>query len=517
MKKILICGFDKSLFAPYKKFLFCDTLQIRFIDEKKLFSESSNIISSYNPDVVLVKYADFNAAYIESLIDKINSLSYDIRIVLALTDQCKTELSSKSNVISVQGADNIQVIYTALSVLIQEIRLEQCNAFDFLMELKRSYMRGLYFHVANDCCEKFNFGRYFFKFPFEIIQFGIVSVDSCSGVFDSLLEKTHSFSKGLFSGTFYEFVTDVIDEKLLFIINYDGGYSTDISSVFERLLCGLKGIFSKSSAHITICLGLPVFNVSELNKSFESAEKSYLSRIMLGTDRIINASELDLHPSQRPRLPGLSFRTNLSTLFEHGDTDQAFNMIKSLLNDNYEIFLAFPYTFPTWFEAFSCMIIRDLSDSRVCRHQASDSMCIFKSQMNSFFSYHSSTCHLFDFIRDILQFSDNSTDNNDLVKMSIAKEYIESHFNENIRLEDVAKQIYLAPAYFGIYFKRETGMNFREYLFQIRMNKAVELLKDIRYNISEIASCVGYKDTHYFSKQFKKYMGVTPREYRRQK
>ena len=196
---------------------------------------------------MLVKYADFNAAYIESLIDKINSLSYDIRIVLALTDQCKTELSSKSNVISDQGADNIQVIYTALSVLIQEIRLEQCNAFDFLMELKRSYMRGLYFHVANDCCEKFNFGRYFFKFPFEIIQFGIVSVDSCSGVFDSpFWKKLTLFPKGCFPGHSYEFVTDVIDEKLLFIINYDGGYSTDISSVFERLLCGLKGIFSKA-------------------------------------------------------------------------------------------------------------------------------------------------------------------------------------------------------------------------------------------------------------------------------
>ena len=103
----------------------------------------------------------------------------------------------------------------------------------------------------------------------------------------------------------------------------------------------------------------------------------------------------------------------------------------------------------------------------------------------------------------------------DVKKLDTAKKYIAMNYNKHIQLEDVARQVYLNPAYFGIFFKKETGVNFSEYLTGVRMDAAKEMLKDKKLSIADIAGHVGYKDTRYFSKMFKKHTGIKPSEYRK--
>lgn len=68
--------------------------------------------------------------------------------------------------------------------------------------------------------------------------------------------------------------------------------------------------------------------------------------------------------------------------------------------------------------------------------------------------------------------------------------------------------------YFSSIFKQETGQSFVEYLTQVRMERACELLKCTSYRTSEIGEQVGYNDSHYFSSAFKKAMGQSPKEYK---
>jgi two-component system response regulator YesN len=63
-------------------------------------------------------------------------------------------------------------------------------------------------------------------------------------------------------------------------------------------------------------------------------------------------------------------------------------------------------------------------------------------------------------------------------------------------------------------FKKEQGINFVDYLNELRINKAKELLADARYKTYEVAQAVGVPDSHYFSKLFRKYAGMTASEYR---
>ena len=75
-------------------------------------------------------------------------------------------------------------------------------------------------------------------------------------------------------------------------------------------------------------------------------------------------------------------------------------------------------------------------------------------------------------------------------------------------------EVDISPYYFSKLFKQETGGNFIEYLTEVRLRNARELLKDSGLSIKEICAESGYSDPNYFSRIFKKYEGVTPSEFR---
>lgn len=95
------------------------------------------------------------------------------------------------------------------------------------------------------------------------------------------------------------------------------------------------------------------------------------------------------------------------------------------------------------------------------------------------------------------------------------KNYIETHYHENISLESSAGRIKLHPMYVSKMFKRETGENFIDYVTKVRIAKAKQLLGNLDYKVYEVCEKVGYRDTKHFSKVFKHIVGVTPREYRK--
>jgi two-component system response regulator YesN len=98
----------------------------------------------------------------------------------------------------------------------------------------------------------------------------------------------------------------------------------------------------------------------------------------------------------------------------------------------------------------------------------------------------------------------------------LAKRYIDEHYAENITLETMAKQIHMNSFYFSSFFKKQTGRNFKDYLNQVRMNRALALLITTPKKTYEIAEEVGFKDYRYFSDLFSRFYGKTPAAYRKQ-
>ncbi|MCI9149043.1 MAG: response regulator [Lachnospiraceae bacterium] len=94
-----------------------------------------------------------------------------------------------------------------------------------------------------------------------------------------------------------------------------------------------------------------------------------------------------------------------------------------------------------------------------------------------------------------------------------AIEYIQNHFCQDLTLEEVAARADMNPAYFSSSFKKYTGSSFIHYTMDLRVRRAKELLKEGK-KVSEIARLLGFHDTRYFTRTFKKYAGVTPSEYK---
>lgn len=93
--------------------------------------------------------------------------------------------------------------------------------------------------------------------------------------------------------------------------------------------------------------------------------------------------------------------------------------------------------------------------------------------------------------------------------------YIHQNFHLNLSLENVAQQVYISPYYLSHLFKEELGITFVEYLTKVRIEEAKKLLKTTSLSIVAIASEVGYEDASYFSKVFKKNMGISPNQFRK--
>lgn len=98
-----------------------------------------------------------------------------------------------------------------------------------------------------------------------------------------------------------------------------------------------------------------------------------------------------------------------------------------------------------------------------------------------------------------------------------AKAYIDHHYaDSDISLKQVANHVNRSPSHFSTIFSQEAGITFRDYLTQVRIKKAKELLSTTMLRSSEISYNIGYKDPHYFSSVFKRNTGVSPKEYRLQ-
>ncbi|MBQ9538644.1 MAG: response regulator [Treponema sp.] len=105
-----------------------------------------------------------------------------------------------------------------------------------------------------------------------------------------------------------------------------------------------------------------------------------------------------------------------------------------------------------------------------------------------------------------------STKENPIVKK--AEDYIEKRISEDLSLEDVAAAINVSPFYLSRMFKEVRGENYINYLTDLRLRRAQELLKNPRTPIKEISAEVGFNDQNYFSRIFKNKFGMTPTEFR---
>lgn len=108
--------------------------------------------------------------------------------------------------------------------------------------------------------------------------------------------------------------------------------------------------------------------------------------------------------------------------------------------------------------------------------------------------------------------SENGENGKNYVRQAL--EFIQTHYREDVSLEDAAEVCGVSSYYLSRQFRMEYGQTFVECLTQVRMNAAMELAAKTRLSVREIAERTGYNNSTYFCRVFKKYTGKTISEYR---
>ncbi len=93
--------------------------------------------------------------------------------------------------------------------------------------------------------------------------------------------------------------------------------------------------------------------------------------------------------------------------------------------------------------------------------------------------------------------------------------YIRAHYRENIVIKDMARELYISPAYLGLLFSREAGTSIKEYAHSIRMEQIVTGMVNEEKAIKDLAYEAGYNNYNNFFAWFERFFGVSPEQFRK--
>ena len=109
---------------------------------------------------------------------------------------------------------------------------------------------------------------------------------------------------------------------------------------------------------------------------------------------------------------------------------------------------------------------------------------------------------------------DSEDNSSDIIKC--AEKFLEENRTKNISSADICKTLACSRSYISHKFKKQTGMSIREYIRKLRINDAKHLLEYSEMSVTDIAVKVGFEYSNYFTKVFKKEIGMAPATYRKQ-
>jgi len=305
------------------------------------------------------------------------------------------------------------------------------------------------------------------------------------------------------------------DCRVTAILNYKEEDKKQIRKCLKNVLDELsiqKNIFQYSQ--FTIGLGNAVEGPDLLRESLDTARRAVDARLIQGTQKLIEQVE--------PAASGTITGTLLSQLDTSVDAallglnkDDVLHAIDVLLaNTQAEPTLDGRSIYQIVIEAFSTyiLLIRNHQFEFEDQTEVYDIFCRYAQRCGS-------ADELFGYLRKTVGESlDTIIEDKkqaDTRPIRLAKQYIQANYMNPITLEIVGREAGFSTTYFSSLFKKETGRNFLEYLSQIRMEKAKELLKDTNLSIAMVCEKVGYSDLKHFTKSFRTATGVKPNEYRK--
>lgn len=270
-------------------------------------------------------------------------------------------------------------------------------------------------------------------------------------------------------------------------------------------------------------IGQPVARLRELEESFREAERALAARFTMELNRIISVEDIRMaqNVDTLDDIEITSFgeiektRTMLEKFLNNGAEDEIDEFVDVYINElpeeNLKSVLMRQYIIMDAYIVMMsfCEKIEGIEGEMQAQSEE------LKNSMKTIQTLEEIKNYIRMLLKKIIGVRDTISGRRYSDIIEIAKDQIrKTYMSDEISLNTIATEVGMSPSYFSSIFSKEMGKTFVEYLTEIRMDRAKELLMCSSMKTSEIGYEVGYKDPHYFSYIFKKTQNCTPKEFR---
>lgn len=270
-------------------------------------------------------------------------------------------------------------------------------------------------------------------------------------------------------------------------------------------------------------VGQPVARLRELEESFREAERALAARFTMELNRIISVEDIRMaqNVDTLDDIEITSFgeiektRTMLEKFLNNGAEDEIDEFVDVYINElpeeNLKSVLMRQYIIMDAYIVMMsfCEKIEGIEGEMQAQSEE------LKNSMKTIQTLEEIKNYIRMLLKKIIGVRDTIRGRRYSDIIEIAKDQIrKTYMSDEISLNTIAAEVGMSPSYFSSIFSKEMGKTFVEYLTEIRMDRAKELLMCSSMKTSEIGYEVGYKDPHYFSYIFKKTQNCTPKEFR---
>lgn len=312
-------------------------------------------------------------------------------------------------------------------------------------------------------------------------------------------------------------ITFFLSEKtnnMVTIINSSKKLNLTSPENVERFKQFINNLKVEYGFYVTLGIGSESDNIFEqVSVSFAHGQTALSYKFYMGVGNVIAYHDIVLNP-YKPVLSKYKEEESLADAITQMDKEKSVR----IMNDIFDRILSNGHPLPEQLiDSIEHIILKQVKivENLLQEEEYNKFLMDIRMKLNGCEEYSELRQKVNGILSDIINIQEYKRNyKNDSIIME-CKKYIDEHFMDELSLELIAQKFYFNPSYFSCFFKNYTGISFSEYLFNTRMQKAKELLKNTDYKIYEIAVKVGYKDPGYFNRIFKRKFGIAPDEYRR--